>query len=272
MKVVIHPAYQQLLHFIEELPNRFDSEGVLLYKGRNVVKQYLVEGYTLVVKRYKRPHLIQRIVYTFFKPSKMERAYRFAAMLREKEIDTPQEVAYIETFEGGLFSVGYFVSFYCSYPPVWVELDVEEFQHKFSNPQSGNVAETFAMKETSTFNYLLADRLAEFFVELHTKGVLHGDLNLSNILYHQQADSGYVFSLIDTNRSVFKIPNRRECLRNLVRVTHRRKVLVYLIAKYAELRGWNPEECMNEIIERLNKFERKEHFKHAFRRCITNKH
>lgn len=96
MKIVIHPEFADAASFIKQLPQFFEQEGELLYDSRNKVKRYKVNGKDMVVKRYKRPNMIQRIVYTFFKKSKTERAYLFAGMLRERGFDTPHEVAYIE--------------------------------------------------------------------------------------------------------------------------------------------------------------------------------
>lgn len=272
MKVVIHPAYKHLTSFIYDLPRFFESEGTLLYKGRNVVKQYQVDGINLVVKKYKHPNIIQRIAYTYFKRSKTARAYDYAALLREKGIDTPHEVAYIETFKKGLFTTGYFISLYYSYPPTSVQLDVEEFNLKFSNPLLGNVATTYPADETKGFNYPLADRLAAYFVELHTKGILHGDLNLSNILYYTEENGSYHFCVIDTNRSIFKQPTPDECLENLKRTTHRRDVLIYLVSRYAELRQWSPKECTDKIVRQLDLFEKRNRLKHKFQDWLRLRH
>lgn len=272
MKVVIHPAYQHLTSFIDDLPRLFDSEGTLLYQGRNVVKRYQVNGIDLVVKRYKHPNIIQRIVYTYFRRSKAARAYGYAALLREKGIDTPHEVAYIETFKKGLFTTGYFVSLYYSYPPTSVLLNVKELNLKFSNPPTSNVTTTFPANQTKEFNYPLANSLAAFFVELHSKGILHGDLNLSNILYYQGKDENYHFCVIDTNRSIFKNPTPDECLENLKRTTHRRDVLIYLVSYYAELRNWPSKDCADKIIRQLDLFEKRNRLKHKLQDWLRLKH
>ena len=271
MKVVVHPAYQHLKSFIYDLPSHFESEGTLLYRGRNVVKLYQVDGMSLVVKRYKHPNIIQRVVYTYFKRSKTARAYDYAALLRKKGIDTPHEVAYIETFKKGLFTTGYFVSLYYSYPPTSVQLDVEEFNLKFSDPLLSNVATTYPADETKEFNYPLANSLAAFFVELHSKGILHGDLNLSNVLYYQKEDGNYHFCVIDTNRSVFKQPTPNECLENLKRTTHRRNVLIYLVSRYAELRNWSSKDCADKIVRQLDLFEKRNRLKHKLQGWIRIK-
>lgn len=273
MKVVIHPSYQHLKSFVYDLPSVFDSEGTLLYKGRNVVKRYQVDGIDLVVKRYKHPNLIQRIAYTCFKPSKTARAYNYAALLREKGVDTPHEIAYIEIFKNHLFTTGYFVSLYYGYPPTSVELDITEFNIKFSDPLVSNVAATYPADQTKKFNYPLADSLSAYFVELHSKGILHGDLNLSNILYYQEPDKRYHFCVIDTNRSIFKeslTPD--ECLKNLKRTTHRRDVLIYLVSQYARLRNWPQEECTNKIVQQLDQFEKKNQLKRRLQGWLGIKH
>ena len=118
MKIVIHPDFMQTADFIKQLPQHFAQEGELLYEGRNEVRRYRVKNEWLVVKKYKQPNIIQRIVYTFFKKSKTERAYLFAGMLRKRGFDTPHEVAYIEKKRGGLFLDGYFISTQCDFPPL----------------------------------------------------------------------------------------------------------------------------------------------------------
>ena len=52
----------------------------------------------------------QQVVYTFFRPTKAARAFRFAAEFRKRGIVTPHEMAYIEQKEHGLFTTGYFIS------------------------------------------------------------------------------------------------------------------------------------------------------------------
>ena len=64
MKIVIHPDFMQTADFIKQLPQHFAQEGELLYEGRNEVRRYRVKNEWLVVKKYKQPNIIQRIVYT----------------------------------------------------------------------------------------------------------------------------------------------------------------------------------------------------------------
>lgn len=66
-KIVICPDDMALQNFIMELPKTFSVMGTTLYKGRNTVKAFGINGRTLVVKRYKRPNLVQRVAYSFLR-------------------------------------------------------------------------------------------------------------------------------------------------------------------------------------------------------------
>lgn len=90
----IDDDYVSLRDFILTVPRIFGRhEGELLHEGRNEVRRFSVGELDLVVKRYKRVNLVQRVVYTFFRKSKAERAYKYAHTFRNCGIDTPHEVA-----------------------------------------------------------------------------------------------------------------------------------------------------------------------------------
>lgn len=244
MKTVIHPKYRAYGDFIKRIPGIFNRSGETVYQGRNVVKRFTVGGNEWMVKRYKRPNIVQRIAYTFFKKSKAERAYLYAGRLLGAGIATPEGIAYIEEKRYGLLSDSYFVSTLCPDPAVYPVL-----------------------VQTEAYGKELADALAAFFAQLHGKGILHGDPNLNNILYRKGNGGGYLFSVIDTNRSTFKsLLTPQECLNNLKRVTHRRDLLRHITAEYARLQGWDVPGSVEKVLEALDKFERKNKMKHLLRR------
>lgn len=42
----------------------FESSGIVLFSGRNVIKSMVVDGQDVVVKRFRRPNFFQKIAYT----------------------------------------------------------------------------------------------------------------------------------------------------------------------------------------------------------------
>lgn len=244
MRIVIQPNYQAAASLISQIPEEFEKSGEMIYNGRNVVKRFQTDSGEWIVKRYKKPRFLQRVIYTFFRKTKAARAYLYAQRLQDLQIDTPEGIAYIENKEKGLISDCYFISKPCNDPALFSVLI-----------------------ETENYNPYLASCLAAFWVELHTKGVLHGDPNLDNVLYRKNEQGGFHFTLIDTNRSVFKASlTPKECLNNLKRVTHRRDLLSYIVAEYATLRQWDVERSIKQVMKALDLHEKKMNTKRKLKR------
>lgn len=234
MKLTIADDYQQYADFLNRIPTLFEQgEGTLLYKQRNEVRQMEHAGRTFVVKRYKRVNAIQQVVYTFFRKTKAERAFLYAQEFRRRGIDTPHEVAYLETGRCGLFTVGYLVTEACYWPDTALPL-----------------------RETQDFDRPLARAVMQHVALMHQKGILHGDLNLTNFLYNQDA-YGYHFAMIDINRSHFcdGWPTDEQCLQNMVRLTHRRDLYDFLVRSYARQREWGEDATAAKAEALLDQFE-----------------
>ncbi len=251
MKHVIHPDYQAFTEYIIGLPERFRrNEGQLISDGRNQVRAFEHNGYRFMVKRFKDVNFIQRIVYTFFRRTKAERAYLFAGILRNRGIDTPHEVAYLELKKTALFITGYFVCLSCDSLPAFA-----------------------ALVPPAEFNKEMARDLAAFFVKMHQKGILFGDLNLGNFLYQKRSDGHYCFTVVDTNRSRFRegLPTREACLKNLKRMTHRRDLFRFILCEYARLRGWDERETVRDAFRYLFLFEKKHDGKRRWQKRLKLK-
>ena len=235
MKTEIAEKYKGHEAFIKSMPERLArGEGEVLYHARNEVRRLVHGGQVFIVKQFKRVNVIQQVVYTFFRPTKAARAYRFAAEFRHRGITTPREIAYIETAEHGLFTTGYFIS--------------EEVSGRETH---------LDLREVKDFDTALADAVARQVVLMHSKGILHGDLNLSNFLYERLENGQFSFVMIDINRSHFTDgwPTDDQCLRNMVRMTHRRDLYAYLVHSYAEMRGWDAEATVSKALKLLHQFE-----------------
>ena len=120
-----------------------EGRGDVVYEGRNRVVRFHHEGLSLMVKRFKRVNLVQQVVYTFFRPTKAERAYLFAKEFHKRGIDTPQRVAYMEKRNGlGLFTTGYFVSLETPGTETHLLLrEVQDFSHELADAVAAAVAQ-----------------------------------------------------------------------------------------------------------------------------------
>ena len=102
MKITVNPAIRHVQPFIERLPEVFHVSGEVLHDGRNQIRAFDIGGERLVVKRYKRPNVFNRFMYSFFRKNKACRAYEHALRLRGMGFDTPEPVAWSEYRKGGL--------------------------------------------------------------------------------------------------------------------------------------------------------------------------
>lgn len=202
MKVVINPKFSQLTDIINGLPEmKFTGDSIIREK-RNFIYKIEAGGETFVIKKFKKPTVINRFVYTFFRKSKAERAYEFAFRLKELAIDTPEPVAYIEIGKHGIFHTGFFVSRFSPHPSLEDARDIA-YDNVTNMP-------------SEQYTDIMKDFLS-FTLSLHEKGVMHYDYNISNVLYFK-TEEGYRFSLIDINQMKFgkmSPRQRRRCIRAL---------------------------------------------------------
>lgn len=214
MHSIINPRYLNLRDFLCSLPERFDTLpcDAVLHTGRNEVRLYTVAGVRVVVKSFARISWLNRVVYGLLRPSKAVRAYRHAQRLLEMGIDTPEPVAAIDVRERGVLRHSFFVSLYSEYE----SLDV--LNHYPERPLEP-----------------MLDALADFLLKLHDCGVLHDDLNASNILYRKVDEEYYLFQLIDINRLAFgRQLSRNQRLRNLRKLCCKPVAYFYILGRYAQ--------------------------------------
>lgn len=244
----LNPRYKDnpsVANFVEQLPQRFEEEGHIVYSARNVIKSFSLDDRTLVVvKKFHSLRWPQRIIYSFFRKSKAERAFRNAMELHQRGVSTPCNIAYREQWKNGLYKYGYYVTERDDSPPINERLNVPE-----------------------DFDRMLADDFASFAATLHLKGILHHDLNSTNVLYRKSGNS-YAFTLIDINRMSFapagQSPSRKQCIQNLTRFTGRMDVYEYVVRQYARCRGWEVKPFACEAIAAKVKHDKQWRRRKAF--------
>lgn len=220
MKVVVHPDFASLEHFVRRVPQEdFPVERVFCNQ-RNTVVSTLVDGMAVVVKKYKRPTLFNRFAYTFFRPGKAKRAYRYACRLREAGIETAEPIGYVEVGSKGLFHTGYFISRYLPYPTLERTQGLSGLEKRW-----------------------LAEDFITFTASLHRLGLVPGDYNPGNILYYKSG-CRFHFALVDINRFHFGVSGVARCMRSFTQLAGLRlSQAAGLVVRYCNVRNWDPSEC-----------------------------
>lgn len=227
MNIIIAPEYEVLRKQIESVPSTMETEGCnVLYNGRNKIVQIKpCAGYNLVVKKYKRHDWLKSIIYTLFRPNKAKRSYENARELRRRGFCTPREVAYIEEKKWGFITQVYYICAFTAKGPIRTELiDNEPFDRE------------------------LATAYAKYVASLHDAGVLHYDLNSTNVIY-ENSSKNYSFELIDINRMRFYdgVVPKSESMKNLTLFCGFTDVYKFVLDIYATTRGWAQSDINQAI-------------------------
>jgi len=231
IKVVVNPQFESLNSFAKYIPVNFPFQGEPFYIDRNELKCYKVDDYNLIVKRYRKPHFINRIIYTYWRPSKAKRAYKFALKLLSLGLNSPAPIAYIEQYKFKLLTYGYFISI---------------FENEFTNIRD--------LMDGTQDDDLLLNELAIYIGKLHDKGVLHLDLSPGNVMYKKTTD-GVQFTLIDINRmQFFESISKENRFKNFKRITENTTVLKKLAAYYSLAANYNETECVDKIVKYSTQF------------------
>jgi len=208
---VIDKAFEGLVHSIKSYFNDVDS--ITLFQKRNTLKLIDYAEKQYVVKSFKIPHILNKIVYRFFRDSKAKRSYANSLRLIGLGINTPKPIGYIE-FNSVLF---FKESFYIS----------EFFDYDF---------EIRAVLKDKNFEDRenILKKFIEFSYELHNKGVYHVDYSPGNILI-QKHDKGYVFSIIDVNRMKFMKFDDKLRMKSLMKLSKNMNDNKFMAEYYAKI-------------------------------------
>ncbi|MBN1272014.1 MAG: hypothetical protein JXB26_07045 [Candidatus Aminicenantes bacterium] len=152
----------------------------VLLDGRNKVVKVEISSFKVkrivVIKEYRTRGV--DTLKSALLPSKAVRAWRGAAALVKRDVETPFPIAFFQSKKGPFVDRSFFIS-------EWVEYYRE-------------IRELFQEKDEEKLRPLLV-ALSDFLCRCFNKNILHRDLSDGNILVKEQ-NGVYRFMMVDTNR------------------------------------------------------------------------
>ena len=179
MKYEINPSCKmEFRDFLTNIKNYFDNSKSSIHKARNELKVIPYKDTNTIVKSFKIPNILNKIIYTFFRDSKAKKSYDNSIKLADF---TPTPIGYIEYYKNSLLNESYFIS--------------EQFHYDFT------IREPLLDKSFHNREDILK-AFAKFTAKLHDAGVFHDDYSPGNILIKKDA-TDYIFKIVDVNRMKF---------------------------------------------------------------------
>jgi glycosyltransferase involved in cell wall biosynthesis len=226
-RIVVNPDFKYLDEFVYTIPERFENEGKLIHSGRNTIKTFEDKGHKIVVKSFRIPILINRIIYGIFRASKARRSYEYAQKLIKMGIGTPSPIGYYEQRCTFLFSKSYFANLQSE-----CQFQFNDLINSIDFPNRNEILKAIGC----------------FTGELHENGILHRDYSAGNILF-QLKDDKIDIEILDLNRMVFgKVDMEKGC-RNFERLNIDTESLKIMAKEYAVTRGFDEQTCIDNILQ-----------------------
>jgi tRNA A-37 threonylcarbamoyl transferase component Bud32 len=226
---------ERLKDFVRNIKTYFKQEkNTVIYDKRNIIKIVEFEGKKYVVKSFKIPHLLNQIVYRFFRDSKARRSFDNAYQLEKMDIETPQTVGYIEFPTHFRFKESFYIS-------EFLDFDFE-------------IRAIFTDKHFEDRENILK-KFIEYTYKLHQKKVHHIDYSPGNILV-KKLGSFYQFSIIDVNRMEFVEFDDALRMKNLAKLTNNREDNEFMAKHYADIAKLDEKILLDKLNVALIKQEK----------------
>jgi|GEM_PF-30535 len=213
----IGPEYKGHEADLRNLIANFTTSGEDFFRGdRNVIKTFRLNGTVVNVKSFRRPNIINRIVYKFFRKPKASRSFHHSRELLDRGIKVPQPIAFYEKFNAYSITESYFISEQI-YPDIhFIKLVVNP-----EDPRYDDVLRHFAA----------------FAFRMHESGIEFKDFSPGNVLIMVRED-GYDFYIVDLNRMAFhKEMSLEKRLKNFERLPPEDRLARIISEEYARLSG-----------------------------------
>lgn len=214
MRKKINSTYKVFLNAFDHLILNYETEGEAFgNQDRNSLRLFKLDGVTFNVKSFKKPNLINKIVYNFFRKSKAQRSFEYANRLKELGVGTPEPVAYYEQKSGVFFGKSYYIS-----EQLEDDITYRELTTDFSIPNHEAILRAF-----TRFTFML-----------HEKGVNFLDHSPGNTLIKYNGGD-YQFYLVDLNRMNFETMSFEKRIKNFAKLTIHKSMIEVMSDEYAKL-------------------------------------
>ncbi len=222
-KYLIYKQDKSYKNFILNIKKYFLKNSYFIHKDRNEIKIISYQNREYVVKSFKIPHLLNKIIYSYFKNSKAQKSYENSI----KIIDfTPKPIGYIEFKKFGLLDESYFIN--------------EKFDFDFT------IREPLLDKDFKDKKKIFKE-FAKFTSKLHQNSILHLDYSPGNILI-KRLGKDFEFKIVDINRMKFKKLTLNERLKNFSKLWAKDEDLSIIVEEYSKLLGKNAENCVKTAL------------------------
>jgi len=223
MKHEIQQETPALRLLVENIQSHFQNATNSIHKARNEIKVIEYEAQKLVIKSFKIPHFINKVVYSFFRDSKARKSYNNSLKIGDF---APKAIGYIEFKKFGLLDESYFIS--------------ENFDYDFSIREP-LLDVNFPEREA------LFEAFVDFTYALHEQGIYHLDYSPGNILIKHEENS-YVFKIVDINRMQFKTLSLEERLKNFSKLWAKDEDMRSIVKSYAKRIKEDEKFCIEKAI------------------------
>jgi hypothetical protein len=229
-------AYLSKQNEIINIIDNFNSSGLIFGDGnRNIIKLFDVDTIKVNVKSFKKPHLLNSIIYKYFRKSKARRSFEYANKLLENNIGTPQPMAYFESSTIFGLKKSYYVSEHLDCDLTFRELvQIPEFPE----------------------NEIILRQFTRFTYTLHQKGIEFLDHSPGNTLIKKKEKGNYNFFLVDLNRMKFHNQMTFDIrMKNLCRLTNKEEMVRVMSNEYAIVSGESEELIFRTLWKMTTDFQ-----------------
>lgn len=235
-------------HLAEEIAcNGLPADANVFFAYRNTVAWLPTSHGRINVKSFRKPGVMNSLIYGTFRSSKAKRSFKFACRLKELGFKTPEPLAYVECKESGRLRNSYYIS---------QHIDAEEVRYVRENKECD----------------IILNALGKEIARLHKAGVWMHDFSPGNTMFVKNPDSidGYDFYYVDLNRISFNTFSRKKLMKMFKTLIPGNEHLKIVTDSYAEAMGMNPDEVYDDAVKSVRDFEkfqkRKLFFKSLFGR------